>query len=162
MKLSILLGALLLSATPAFADEILYLSCSGTSENELWQWKIDKWLPIDNKDFDHIYKINFKEKLLFLSSEPEVAHQFETVGNRILGWYEPLKDQDGNDGGGADSTHIEYDPPGKISGSSMYTDSEQFLHYMSDYVGICEASDASAYEASIRRFTLSLPARKWF
>ena len=59
-------------------------------------------------------------------------------------------------------SHIQYDPLGRISGLSLYINSKRFLHYMSDYEASCEASDDAAYEANIRRFTLSLPARKWF
>ncbi len=47
-----------------------------------------------------------------------------------------------------DITHLQYDPPGEVVGTLFQKDRDRNLEYGGTLSGSCEASDASAYEAS--------------
>ena len=64
MKLPILLGALLLSASPAFAEDLVYLKCNGT----VLMKQIDTTEKVElTKEVTMHYKIDTKKKLLLES-----------------------------------------------------------------------------------------------
>jgi hypothetical protein len=46
------------------------------------------------------------------------------------------------------NTQIAYDPPGKMISKTTMRDNKTSVEYTQEVSGICEASDASAYETS--------------
>ena len=75
-RLSVLLGALLLPASAALADDFVYLKCKTTIHSVVWNWtktkELNKWISQD----DVLYKIDTKNEELF-SSNLEIAIQYE-------------------------------------------------------------------------------------
>ena len=73
MKLSVLLTTLLLSSTPALAEDFIYLKCKTTTNNIVFDWteteRLNHW--VSNAEI--LYKINTKNEELFVSSNPEVV-----------------------------------------------------------------------------------------
>jgi hypothetical protein len=141
MKLPIILGALLLSSTPAFADDFVYLKCSGTV-----QW--GKFEPSgDNvEETDEIvlhFKIDTKKKLYIDSNNPENLHKVKILNGVV---FEQMDFEEGATGHMI--AQIAFDPPGKAISKSIIRDNNTADVYTNEFIGNCEASNASAYEAS--------------
>ena len=141
MKLPIILGALLLSSTPAFADDFVYLKCSGTV-----QW--GKFEPSgDNvEETEEIvlhFKIDTKKKLYIDSSNPENLHKVKILNGVV---FEQMDFEEGATGHMI--AQIAFDPPGKAISKSIIRDNNTADVYTNEFIGNCEASNASAYEAS--------------
>ena len=145
MKLSILFGALFLSASPALADDFVYLKCNGTIKSIVWDWNKTKELNHWDSNTEILYKIDTKHKVLFVSSEPEIANHYEIQHPGFIGWTEQIK---GGRMSGENVMYLQYEPPGKVDGGMYHSDSLRRLKYSGLMWGSCEASDASAYEAS--------------
>ena len=82
MKYLPLLGALLLSASPAVADDFVYLKCSGTV-----QW--GKLIPSGDKaeETEKItlhFKIDTKKKLYIDSNNPENLHKVKILNGVVF------------------------------------------------------------------------------
>ena len=141
MKLPIILGALLLSSTPAYADDFFYLKCSGTV-----QW--GKFEPSGDKveDTEEIvlhFKIDTKKKLYIDSNNPENLHKVKILNGVV---FEQMDFEEGATGHMI--AQIAFDPPGKAISKSIIRDNNTADVYTNEFIGNCEASNASAYEAS--------------
>ena len=145
MKIPILLGALLLSASPALADDFVYLKCQTTIHSIVWNWtetkELNKWIS----HADVLYKIDTKNEELFVSSKSEIAIQYELQHPGFIGWTEQVS---GERISGENHMYLQYDPPGAVDGGMNHSDNERRLKYFGRIAGDCEASDASDYEAS--------------
>ena len=142
MKLPLLLGALLLSSSPVLADDLVYLKCTGTV-----QWgeikpsgeKSQETVPITSH-----FKIDTKEKFYIESNTPENLHKVKiwngVVFEQFTDFEQPFT--------GIMNTQIAYDPPGKMISKTTMRDNKTSVEYTQEVSGICEASDASAYETS--------------
>ena len=145
MKIPILLGALLLSASPVVADDFVYLKCSGTINNTVFDWNKTKELNHWDSNTEILYKIDTKNELLFVSSKPEIAIQYELQHPGFIGWTEQVSEGRIS---GENPMYLQYDPPGRVDGAMYHSDKIRRLKYFGSVYGSCEASDASAYEAS--------------
>ena len=142
MKLPMLLGILLLSASPAVAGDLVYLKCTGTVQ----------WGEIESsgekseltEELTLHFKIDTKKKLYIDSNNPENQREVK-IWNGVV--FEQLNDF-GEDATGIMNAQISYDPPGKIISKITLRDNNTSVEYTHEYTGSCEASDASAYEAS--------------
>ena len=141
MKYLPLLGALLLSASPAVADDFVYLKCSGTV-----QW--GKLIPSGDKaeETEKItlhFKIDTKKKLYIDSNNPENLHKVKILNGVV---FEQMDFEEGATGHMI--AQIAFDPPGKAISKSIIRDNNTADVYTNEFIGNCEASNASAYEAS--------------
>ena len=64
MKLPILLGALLLSASPVLADDYLYLKCEESWEGDVLHAQTSKYIKKESKSYVGIYKIALKDQTI--------------------------------------------------------------------------------------------------
>jgi len=141
MKYLPLLGALLLSASPAVADDFVYLKCSGTV---LW----GKLIPSGDKaeETEKItlhFKIDTKKKLYIDSNNPENLHKVKILNGVV---FEQMDFEEGATGHMI--AQIAFDPPGKMLAKTKARDNSTSVEYTQEISGICIASDASAYETS--------------
>ena len=142
MKYLPLLGSLLLSASPAVADDFVYLKCSGTV-----QW--GKLIPSGDKaeETEKItlhFKIDTKKKLYIESSNPEKLHKVKILNGVAFEQLDDFKE-------GTTFTMISliaFDPPGKAISNSIIRDNNTADVYTNEFIGNCEASNTSTYEAS--------------
>ena len=145
MKLPLLLATLFLSASPVVADDFVYLKCQTTIHGTVWDWtetkELNKWVS----NADVLYKIDTKNEQLFVSSNPEVAIQYELQHPGFIGWKEQVSDGRIS---GENKLYLQYDPPGAVDGGMNHSDNERRLKYFGAIAGDCEASDASDYAAS--------------
>ena len=145
MKFSVLLTTLLLSSTPALAEDFIYLKCKTTTNNTVFDWteteRLNHW--VSNAEI--LYKIDTTNEELFVSSNPEVVIQYELQHPGFIGWKEQVSDGRIS---GENKLYLQYDPPGAVDGGMDHSDNERRLKYFGAIAGDCEASDASDYEAS--------------
>ena len=142
MKYIPLLGVLLLSASPSFAVDFVYLKCSGTV-----QWR--KFEPSGDKveETEKItlhFKIDTKKKFYIDSNNPEKRHKVKIL-NGVA--FEQLDDFE-EDFTFTRNSLIAFDPPGKAISNSKIRNNNTADIYTNEFIGSCEASDASAYKAS--------------
>ena len=142
MKLPLLLGALLLSVSPAVAGDLVYLQCTGTV-----QWGEIKPSGEKSQETEEItlhFKIDKKEKFYIDSAQPENQHDVKirngVVFEQFTDYQEPFT--------GITNAQIAFDPPGMMLAKTKARDNSTFIEYTQEISGICEASDAEAYEAS--------------
>ena len=121
MKLSVLLTTLLLSSTPALAEDFIYLKCKTTTNNIVFDWteteRLNHW--VSNAEI--LYKINTKNEELFVSSNPEVVIQYELQHPGFIGWTEQVSDGRMS---GESPWYLQYDPPGEVDGAMYLSDNE--------------------------------------
>ena len=142
MKLPILLGALLLSASPVLADDLVYLKCTGTV-----QWGEIKPSGEKSQETEEItlqFKIDTKEKFYIDSNNPENLHKVKIWNGVVFEQFTDFKQPFT----GIMNVQIAFDPPGKMIAKTKARDNSTSVEYTQEVSGICEASDASAYEAS--------------
>ena len=142
MKLPLLLGALLLSATPVVANDYVYLKCSGTLKNTVFDWNRTKELNHWDSNTEILYKIDAKNKVLFVSSKPEIAIQYELQHPGFISFTEQFSEGRIS---GENRMYLQYDPPGVFYGAMFHLDQIRNLKYSGLVNGSCEASDASAH-----------------
>ena len=144
MKPLLTLGALLLSASAVIADDLIYLKCNGTVQFKEIDSTEKKILKEINKEVTIHYEIDAKKQLLVDSSDPKDPSAIKIWNGMI---FEQIKLKEGTMTGNI-HTQIAYDLPGKIAGRSTVREDDSNFEYVADLAGSCEASDASAYEAS--------------
>ena len=142
MKYLPLLGALLLSASSAVADDLVYLKCTGTI-----QWGEIKPSGEKSQETEEItlhFKIDTKEKFYIDSNNPENQHEVKIWNGLVFEQFTDFKEP----ATGIMNSQIAYDPPGKMISKTTLRDNNTSVEYTHEVSGICEASDAAAYEAS--------------
>ena len=142
MRSLLVLGALLVSASPVLAHDLVYLKCTGTV-----QWGEIKPFGEKSQKTEEItlhFKIDTKKKFYIDSNNPENLHKVKiwngVVFEQFTDFEQPFT--------GIMNSQIAYDPPGKMISKSTFRDNSTSVEYTQEVSGICEASDASAYEAS--------------
>ena len=145
MKLPLLLGALLLSASPVVANDYVYLKCIGTLKNTVFDWNRTKELNHWDSNTEILYKIDAKNEVLFVSSKPEIAIQYELQHPGFIGFTEQFSEGRIS---GENRIYLQYDPPGVFYGAMFHSDKIRNLKYSGLLNGSCEASDAPANEAN--------------
>tara|TARA_B100001063_G_C16715110_1_gene530243 strand:- start:193 stop:663 length:471 start_codon:yes stop_codon:yes gene_type:complete len=151
LSLGLLASAISVASLPAIAqedgsaDDFVYLKCSGTIKNTVFDWNETKELNHWESNAEILYKIDTKNEELFVSSKPEIAIQYELQHPGFIGWTEQVSEGKIS---GENSGYLQYDPPGKDYGAMYHSDMIRRLKYFGSVDGSCEASDASAYEAS--------------
>ena len=148
MKLPLLLTTLLLSASPALADDFLYLKCEVTIERTVFDWNLGE--QISEREIDDVihYKIDTKEDVVFDSTEPEVANEFTwDLNTREIAWKTVKESGSIHE---EYTTHLQYETPGEVVGTIYQSDRDRgrFIEDSGSFRGVCEASDAETYEAS--------------
>ena len=146
MKLPLLLTTLLLSASPALADEFLYLKCEVTIERTVFDWNLGE--QISEREIDDVihYKIDTKEDVVFDSTEPEVANEFTMdINQRQIAWKIVKESGSIHE---EYTTHLQYETPGEVVGTIYQSDRDRFIEDSGSFRGVCEASDPETYEAS--------------
>ena len=142
MKLPILLVTLLLSASSAVADDLVYLKCTGTI-----QWGEIKPSGEKSQETEEItlhFKIDTKEKFYIDSNNPENQHEVKIWNGLVFEQFTDFKEP----ATGIMNSQIAYDPPGKMISKTTLRDNNTSVEYTHEVSGICEASDAASYEAS--------------
>ncbi|QNI48555.1 putative conserved secreted protein [Synechococcus sp. A18-25c] len=146
MKLTALLGALLLTASPTSAEDLVYLKCDATIQYK--QIDLIEKVVVDEQIENTIihYEIDLLKKLLTDSDDPEGSSVVKIFNGMIFSQIEGYKQ--GTMNVNFVDTQIAFDPPGKISGRSTIRANDNSFEVTADLAGRCEASDASAYESS--------------
>lgn len=142
MKLPLLLTTMLLTASPAVADELLYLKCNTTVQYKT----IDTVREAGEMDLVLYYELDLKNKLLTDSAySEEPPNEVKIQNGMVIQELELRDDEDMSTE--IRFTKFSFDPPGKFVGSSyVETDDNSFI-YDAKLVGSCKASNKSAYEA---------------
>ena len=139
MKYLPLLGTLILSASPAIADDFVYLRCKATINSIVWDWTETKELNHFDTKTEILYMIDTKNEELFVSSNPKIAIQYELQHPGFIGWTEQVSDGRIS---GENPMYLQYDPPGNVDGAMYHSDSERRLKYFGNIFGNCEPSNA--------------------
>ena len=142
MELPLLLGALLLSVSPAVAGDLVYLKCTGTV-----QWGEIKPSGEKSQETEEItlhFKIDTKEKFYIDSVMPENQHEVK-IRNGVLfeqftDFQEPFT--------GITNAQIAFDPPGMMLAKTKARNNSTSVEITQEISGSCEASDAETYESS--------------
>ena len=146
MKLLPLIGALLLSASPAAAGDYLYLKCKYSADIVTTDSKSSKILDDRTIDDISLLKINFKQKTV-LDSRSEGAVGF-TIQNKTMNIVQKF-DDDEMKLNGVDK--IELMPPYSTSGSGTAILKSKNETRTYSYEGSCEEIDASAFDEALRK-----------
>ena len=147
MKLLPLIGALLLSASPAAAGDYLYLRCKSTAELVTTNTKSSKILDDRTIDDIALLKIDFKQKTV-LDSRSEAALGY-TLQNKTMTIIQRI-DDDETILNGVDK--IELMPPYSWSGSgTIILKSKNVTRNYSYEEGSCEEIDASVFDEALRQ-----------
>ena len=147
MKLLPLIGALLLSASPAAAGDYLYLRCRCSADIVTTESKSYKILDDRTIDDIALLKIDFKQKTV-LDSCSEAALGY-TLQNKTMTIIQRI-DDDETILNGVDK--IELMPPYSWSGSgTIILKSKNVTRNYSYEEGSCEEIDASVFDEALRQ-----------
>ena len=146
MRLTALLGALLLSASPALADDLLYLKCDTTIKYN----QIKPYPKEGEEDLVLYYEIDFKNKIatdLALALNGEGSFKMK-IENGLILIKEEVYDEEGKLTISR-QTEISYDPPGRIVGVDFANDLDDNNVGTADLEGSCESSNKSSIEKEL-------------
>ncbi len=146
MTLPLLLTTLLLSASPALADDLLYLKCNTTIKYN----QIKPYPQEGEEDLVLYYEIDFKNKMatdLALALNGEGSFEMK-VENGLILIKEEVYDEEGTLTISR-QTEISYDPPGRIVGLDFANDLEDNNVGTADLEGSCESSNKSSIEKEL-------------
>lgn len=145
MKLHALFGALLVSASPAIADEFLYLRCKTSVDLVNTNSTTSKITEDRTMDDISILKVDFKMKIILDSRSEgpldiEIQDKFLTIPQRINDKELELED----------IGRIELTPPYALSGkgTAIYKSKNQTSTF--SYEGLCKEVDASVFESALK------------
>ena len=159
MKLPMLLGALLLSASPAVADDFVYLRC----ETKTQVRAIDAETAQVIRDFEEtestnednirsdIYRIDLKNSQYTLHlegnrmSDVQVSIDAKIKNGKLMHYGEGPR--------GYIETKIMYDPPGEILIKGSFIGASIQAMYIAEFItkGSCKDIDASEFEKSLNQ-----------
>ena len=146
MKLPLLLTTLLLSASPALADDLLYLKCNTTIKYN----QIKPYPKEGEEDLVLYYEIDFKNKMvtdLALALNGEGSFEMK-IENGLILIKEKVYDEEGTLTE-SEQTEISYDPQGRIVGVDFTNDLDDNFVASADLEGSCESSNKSAIEKEL-------------
>ena len=162
MKLPILLGALLLSASPAVADDFVYLSCETKTQLRVIDAETAKVIR-DFEETESTYEDNINKEIYRIDlKNSQYTHHLE--GNRksdvqvkIDAMIKNGKLMHYGEGPrGYIETKISFDPPGEILINGSYVgfamDGMRPLTYIGEYrtKGSCKDIEASVFEKALK------------
>ena len=142
MKLTPLLSALLLSASPVVADDFLYLKCDTKIKYNM----IRPYPEEGEKDHVIYYEVDLKNKILtdlaYIDETYEVKIENGVIFQIDENYDEELMVTESM------QSEISYDPPGRFVASGSATSVDGSFEYTAELEGRCEASNKSEYEAA--------------
>ena len=143
-KLSVLLGALLLSASPAIAGDFVYLECEGKSVTTIKDLKSNQILKREETTETTHHKFDLVNSRLMSADNP----QWEEV--KIVDGVAVLDEELTEDGWNISMKGSwQIVPPGRFTGDGLFSNdaiSETFK-----LRGMCKASDASVFEEALNQ-----------
>ena len=146
MKLPILLGALLLSASPVVADDFVYLMCELKGFTEMKDLKTNETeRSIVESDIQY-WKVNDAKSQL-ITAEGYVWDKAKIVNGVAIEEWEKPRDKNGITLSLKSSIQIV--PPGPLSFHSLSR--SDFYAYSMNGTGMCIASDASVFEKAMNQ-----------
>ena len=144
MKLPMLLGALLLSASPAVADDFVYLECDYELKMESRAIRSNQLVMSEVEKISQYLKVDLKNNRL-MTSDTEKWRDVLIV-NGIL--YEEKYDE-GNKYPIKGELSVAIQPPGMYSGEAFSRDDA--LRYVMRASGTCKEIDASVFEKALNQ-----------
>ena len=146
MKLPILLGTLLLSASPVVADDFVYLMCERKGFNEMTDLKTNEIeRSIVGSHVQH-WKVNVANSR-FISDEGDVWDKAKIVNGVAIEEWEKPRNKDGITLSLKSSIQIV--PPGPLFFYSLSR--SDFYTYSMNGTGMCKGSDASVFEKAMNQ-----------
>ena len=146
MKLPILLGALLLSASPVVADDFVYLMCELKGFTEMKDLKTNETeRSIVESDIQY-WKVNVAKSQL-ITAEGYVWDKAKIVNGVAIEEWEKPRDKNGITLSLKSSIQIV--PPGPLSFHSLSR--SDFYSYSMKGTGMCKGSDASVFEKAMNQ-----------
>ena len=144
MKLPILLGALLLSASPAVADEFVYLECETKSVDTTKDLKSNQITKREEATETTHHKVDLENSRTASAKKPEWEEVKIVDGVAVL-------DEESTENGINISMKGFWQivPPGRLIGDALVSNvsfSETFM-----VRGMCKASDASVFEKALNQ-----------
>ena len=142
MKLPTLLGALLLSASPAVADDFVYLECEVKSVATTKDLKSNQIAKREESTETTHHKVDLVKSRAATAKEPEWEEVKIVDGVAVL-------DEEFTDNGADIKIKGSWQivPPGRFTGDGLFSNdaiSESFK-----LRGMCKASDASVFEKAL-------------
>ena len=159
MKLPLLLSALLLTASPAIADDLVYLSCQTKTQVRAIDAETAKVIrdfeEIESTNQDNIrkeiYRIDLKNSQYTLHLE---GNRMSDVQAKIDAKIKNGKLMHYGEGPrGYIETKISFDPPGKILINGSYIGASIQAMYIGEFItkGSCKDIDAQEFENSLNQ-----------
>ena len=163
MKSLLALGALVLSASPAVADDFVYLSCETKTQLRVIDAETAKVIR-DFEETESIYEDNISKKIYKIDlKNSQYTHHLE--GNRKSDVQVKIDAKIkngklmhyGEGPRGHIETKISFDPPGEILINGSYVgfamDGMRPLTYIGEYItkGSCTDIDASVFEEDLNQ-----------
>ena len=149
MKLSTLLGALLLSVTPVFADDYLYLKCEESIELDVLHAQTSKFIKKGTKSRFVVYGIAIKDKTIKgIALDERVIETYDVVIDDDQLTYSGT--QDVVDGDSSFQLMIDLKPPFDLVSKGRFISNE--LPVIVDWKnkGLCKKVDASVFEKALK------------
>ena len=143
MKLPIIFSVLLLSVSPAVADDIVYLECETKLVTTIKDLKSNQILKGEETTEKTHNKVDLANSRTASAKDP-AWEEVEVVDGVVVSDEEPT--EDGFDIKIKGSWQIV--PPGRFTGDSLFIDDTTSTTFT--IRGICKASDASAFEKALK------------
>ena len=141
MKSLLVLGALLLSASPAIADNFVYLECTtnlSASLRHLNSTQIERdQFP---EDLQH-FKLDLANSRLMTASNLE-WEEGEIINGAFVKTIDNERQPDGSTM--TLESSIQFDPPGRITGEALVRNDS--FESLSKMTGMCKGVDASVFD----------------
>ena len=141
MKFSLFLGALLFSASPAFADELLYLKCPAKFELKALEGETQKILEEKTESYTYVYKVNVDKRQL-TSSGNKLTKIFSVSNGEIT----VINDSSSQKQINNMILKLRIKPPFTISGIGSIFNYDRNIDIKWNSTGECSKADASEFE----------------
>ena len=142
-KLSVLLGALLLSASPAIAGDFVYLECEGKSVTTIKELKSNQILKREETTETTHHKFDLANSRTASADNP----QWEEV--KIVDGVVVLDEESTEDGFDIKvNASWRIVPPGRFTADGLFSNDDTSTTFT--IRGICKARDASAFEKALK------------
>ena len=145
MKYLPLLGALLLSASPALADDFVYLECEREGFNESTELKTNKKERSMVDSHIQYWKVDVANSR-FIEAEGDVWDKAKIVNGVAVEEWEKPRNKNGITL--SFKLSIQIVPPGPLSFHSLSR--SDFFTYSMNGTGMCKEVDASVFEEALK------------
>ena len=142
-KLSVLLGALLLSASPVLADDLVYLECEGKSVTTIKELKSNQILKREETTETTHHKVDLANSRTASAKDPGWEEVTVVDGVAVI---DEESTEDGFDIKLKGSWQIV--PPGRFTADGLFSNDDTSTTFT--IRGICKARDASAFEKALK------------